>query len=40
MMHIFHELWRRTDIHMNHMVKNQTDFQKASCFLVDIQILN
>ena len=30
MMHVFHELWRENDIHMNHMVENQTDFNKAS----------
>ena len=40
MMHIFRELWREADIHMNHMVENQTDFHKASYFRVDIQILN
>ena len=40
MMHIFRELWREADIHMNHMVKNQINFHKASYFLVDIQILN
>ena len=40
MMHILCELWREADNHMNYMVENQTDFHKASCFLVDIQILN
>ena len=40
MMHIFCELWGEADIHMNHMVKNQTDFHKESYFLLDMQILN
>ena len=40
MMHIFCELWREDDIHMNRMVKNQTDFHKTSYSLIDIQILN
>ena len=40
MMHIFCELWREADIHINYMAKNQTDFHKESYFLVDIQILN
>ena len=39
-MHIFCELWRDANILMNHMVKNQTYFQKASYFSVDIQTLN
>ena len=40
MVHIFPELSRKADIHMNHTVEDQTDFHKASYFLVDIQILN
>ena len=36
MMHIFFELWREAFIHQNQMFKNQTDFNKASYFLVDI----
>ena len=45
MMHIFCELWREPDIHMAHMVENQTGFHRASCFLENIlfsyfQILN
>ena len=40
MMHIFGKLWRDAFIHKNQIVKNQTDFHKASYFLVDIQILN
>ena len=32
-----HELLREVDIHLNQMVENQTDFHKASLFLVDIQ---
>ena len=32
-----HELLREVDIHLNQMVENQTDFHKASRFLVDIQ---
>ena len=39
MMHIFCKLWRKSDIHMSHMIQNQTDFHKVSYFLVDIQIL-
>ena len=38
MVHIFWELWREADIHMNQMVENQTDFHKASYFLADIQL--
>ena len=30
MMYKFHELLRESDIHMIQMVKNQTDFHKAS----------
>ena len=38
MMCKFHKLLREAHIHMNQMVKNQTNFHKVSCFLVDIQI--
>ena len=40
MMHIFWEPWTEADIHLNHIVKNQTDFHKKIYFLVDIQLLN
>ena len=39
MMYIFRKLWREADIHMDNIVENQTDFYRASYFLVDIQIL-
>ena len=38
MMHKFHELLRKADVHKNQMVENQSSFYTASCFLVDIQI--
>ena len=38
MMNKFHELLIEADIHKNQMIENQTDFDTASCFLVDIQI--
>ena len=38
-MHIFREVCNEADIHMNHMIENQTNFHKASYFLIGIQIL-